>query len=118
MKNSLFKKSLVIVAMAVLGAVSDTNAQSQAGNPTNAFWDGFNLPMKEMEPGVWAIYSGDVNQDGAIDGLDMNIVELDASNFEFGYNPSDINGDGATDGLDMNILEFNATLFLFVAKPQ
>jgi hypothetical protein len=93
------------------------SAQSQAGNPTNAFWDGINLPMAQVEPGVWAIYGGDTNQDGTVDGLDMNSIEIDANAFAFGYNVSDITGDGATDGLDMNIVEINTNLFLFIAQP-
>ena len=92
-------------------------AQSQVGNPTNAFWDGFNLPMVQVEPGIWALYSGDANQDGTVDGLDMNMIENDANAFAFGYNVSDISGDGATDGLDMNFVENNSNLFLFVAQP-
>jgi hypothetical protein len=116
MKNLI--KVIVFVVFAMVANSSDCVAQSQVGNPTNAFWDSFNLPMKQVEPGVWAIYSGDINQDGTIDGLDMNYVEIDANNFAFGYNSSDLNGDGATDGLDMNILETNSNLFLFVARPQ
>jgi hypothetical protein len=118
MKMKNLTKIIVIILFAVVGYTPDCAAQSQAGNPTNAFWDGFNLPMKQVEPGVWAIYSGDINQDGTIDGLDMNFVEIDANDFAFGYNASDLNGDGATDGLDMNILETNSNLFLFVARPQ
>lgn len=93
------------------------SAQSQVGNPTNAFWDGFNLPMAQVEPGVWAIYGGDINQDGTVDGLDMNFIEIDATATAFGYNVSDITGDGATDGLDMNVVEINTNLSLFIAQP-
>ena len=82
-----------------------------------AYDDGFNLPMKQVEPGVWAVYSGDVNQDGTVDGLDMNSVENDANAFAFGYNTTDVSGDGATDGLDMNVVENNSNLFLFEVHP-
>lgn len=102
----------------VLAFAPDAKGQSQIGNPTNAFWDGTTLPMKEVEPAVYAIYSGDINQDGTIDGADANLLEIDANNFAFGYNPTDLNGDGASDGADANILEINANLFLFVARPQ
>ncbi|REK49220.1 MAG: hypothetical protein DWQ48_07995 [Bacteroidetes bacterium] len=82
-----------------------------------AFDDGFNPPMQDMGAGVYAIYGGDVNQDGAVDGLDMNDVDNDASIGSFGYNLSDVTGDGATDGLDMNIIDNNSALGIFMATP-
>jgi len=33
----------------------------------------------------FAIYNGDVNQDGTIDGTDTQIIDNDAYNFESGY---------------------------------
>jgi len=47
--------------------------------------------------GKYGIYNGDINQDGGIDILDMQIADNDATNFSFGYNSSDCNGDGGTD---------------------
>jgi len=84
---------------------------------SQAYDDGFNPPMKDVGSSVFALYGGDVNQDGTVDGLDMNDVDLDASTFAFGYNVTDVTGDGATDGLDMNIVDFNSSLFLFYAQP-
>lgn len=71
--------------------------------------------MIEVEPGTWAFYSGDINQDGAIDGLDMNYIDNNVG--FFGYSDSDINGDGATDGLDMNYIDNNSQLGIFYAQP-
>jgi len=96
---------------------SSTTAYDFSTSSTQAYDDGLNLPMKEVTPGVWAFYSGDINQDGAVDGLDMNEVETDASNLLFGYQFSDVTGDGASDGLDMNVVEFNSGLLLFEAHP-
>ncbi|REK49222.1 MAG: hypothetical protein DWQ48_08005 [Bacteroidetes bacterium] len=73
--------------------------------------------MQNMGAGVFAFYGGDVNQDGAVDGLDMNDVDNDASLGAFGYNSSDVTGDGATDGLDMNIIDNNSALGIFYARP-
>lgn len=84
---------------------------------TQAYDDGFNPPMQNMGGGVFAFYSGDINQDGEITGLDMNEVDNDASAFAFGYNATDVTGDGDTNGLDMNIVDNNAQLFLFYAQP-
>ena len=84
--------------------------------------------------GTFAIYSGDINHDGAIDILDMSVADNDATIFFFGYiddclnypSPtsacsdglgSDCNGDGASDILDMTLIENNSNLFLFYARP-
>ena len=56
---------------------------------------------------IFAMYSGDINQDGAIDGSDF--LELDPSiqNGDGGYMPGDLNGDGAVDGADFLFLDPN-----------
>ena len=71
----------------------------------------------EVEPGVWAMYNGDVNQDGTIDGQDFNDTETDVNNFAFGYFATDIFNAGPVDGQDFNQLELNSGFFLFVAHP-
>jgi len=80
-----------------------------------AFGDAINTPMKNMGNGVYAFYTGDINQDGGIDGQDMNIIDNEIG--FFGYNASDVNGDGGTDGQDMNIIDNNSQLGLFFARP-
>lgn len=76
---------------------------------------GNNLTQKALK---WCIYSGDCYKDGWIDGLDMNLVDNDASSFIHGYNVSDINGDGWTDGLDMNIVDNNSAKFIYAMTPE
>jgi len=82
-----------------------------------AYGDGVNPPMKNMGSGKYALYSGDINKDGTIDIIDLQVTENDASQFEFGYNDSDCSGDGASDAIDMQNEENNASLFLFYARP-
>ena len=55
----------------------------------------------------YAMYNGDINQDGAIDGSDF--LELDPSiqNGDGGYAVGDLNGDGAVDGSDFLVLDPN-----------
>ncbi|MEP7128381.1 MAG: endonuclease/exonuclease/phosphatase family protein, partial [Chitinophagales bacterium] len=76
-------------------------------NITQAFPDPFN-PNPQMvffpADGVWAIYSGDIDQNGSIDGGDFNAMEPDVTFPDFGYNISDITGDGIPDGQDYNLL--------------
>ncbi len=79
-----------------------------------AYEDGLNPPMKVMG-GITAFYSGDINQDGGIDGNDMN--DIDNNPGGFGYDISDINGDMGTDGNDMNYPDNNGRLGLFYARP-
>jgi len=98
--------------------VSGSNSYNFSTSLTQAYDDGFNPPMASMDLGtVFAFYGGDVNQDGTVDGLDMNDVDFYASIFAFGYDVTDVTGDGATDGLDMNIVDVNSGLFLFYARP-
>ena len=55
----------------------------------------------------WAIYSGDLNQDGAIDGSDFLVLDPSIQNGDGGYVVTDLNGDGAVDGSDFLILDPN-----------
>jgi hypothetical protein len=111
-RNSLETWSAAPITMASTGNSVDFSASATA-----AFGDGVNAPTVNMGGGVFALYSGDVNQDGTIDSQDMTIAENDASSFLFGYNASDCNGDGSSDSGDMTLIENNAGLFLFYARP-
>ena len=71
----------------------------------------------EVGNGVWAIFSGDINQDGVIDGLDYNDWENDSNNFAGGYFSTDLNGDGVVDGLDFIYWEQNSNNFVGVIAP-
>lgn len=79
---------------------------------TQAFGD--NLKLKAAR---WCIYSGDVNQDGIIDGGDLLVIDNDAYNFVSGYAQSDVNGDGIVDGSDANIAGNNSDNFVSVERP-
>ncbi len=73
--------------------------------------------MKEIETGVWAFYSGDLNHDENLDLLDISEVETDISNFQFGYFSTDLNGDGNVDLLDSPALEIDISNFIFSNHP-
>ena len=65
--------------------------------------------MVEVEPGVWAIYTGDLNQDDFIDSFDFPIFDLDASNGVAGvYVATDMNGDGFVDPFDFPVFDVNS----------
>lgn len=73
--------------------------------------------MKEVESGIWAFYSGDINLDDNIDLLDAPFLENDINAFYSGYYATDLNGDGNVDLLDLPMLEDNTTAFIFSAHP-
>ncbi len=73
--------------------------------------------MKQVEPGVWAFYNGDLNHDENIDLLDVAELENDINTFQFGYNATDLNGDGNVDLLDSPIMESNVNSFIFSNHP-
>lgn len=89
---------------------SATAAWSQSNN---AYGDN----QKQVEPGVWAIYSGDVNQDGIIDFIDQITMDNDVFSYAFGYVVTDLNGDAVVDYLDQIILDNNVSAFIGVASP-
>jgi len=96
---------------------SSTNSVDFSASLSAVYGDGVNDPMVNMGSGVYALYSGDVNQDGSIDLLDLINADVDASQFAFGYNATDCTGDGSSDLLDIIQIENNAGLFLFYARP-
>jgi hypothetical protein len=66
----------------------------------------------EVEPGVWAMYVGDINQDGFVDAFDTPELAAEIpSAFPFGYQPGDLNGDGSIDSFDVPLLAGNIVYF-------
>ncbi len=65
----------------------------------------------------YCAYSGDVNQDGTIDGTDLSSIDNDATNFVSGYVVTDLDGNEFVDGSDAAIADNNAANFVSVAKP-
>jgi len=85
------------------------------GSATQAF--GNNLAPVDFTPVRFALFSGDVNQDGAIDGSDAGIIDNDASNFVSGNSVTDLNGDYIVDGSDVSIVDNNASNFVTKIVP-
>jgi hypothetical protein len=94
-----------------------TLAASLNYNFTTSNTKAFGNNLVEVNPNSWAIYSGDINQDGTVDNLDISPLELDAENFATGYYTTDLNGDGSVDNLDVSFIEINAEGFVDVIKP-
>ena len=65
----------------------------------------------------YAIYSGDINQDGSIDGSDLSLIDNAAFEFVSGYVNQDCNGDEIVDGSDALIASNNAESFITKITP-
>lgn len=104
--------------------------QTWSANPVNlvngtpANYDFSNLASKayggnqvNVAPGVFAMFSGDINMDENIDIADLSIQEIDIVNFASGYLASDLTGEGNVDILDAPVLESNVNNFIFSVHP-
>ncbi|MBL7771232.1 MAG: hypothetical protein JNM95_00060 [Chitinophagaceae bacterium] len=92
-----------------------------AGTMTYDFTDDANKAYSSNQtlvaPGTWAMYSGDINQDGAIDGFDYLFIEPDIILGNSGYLNSDLNGDGVVDAYDFLVLDPNITEGISASTP-
>ena len=102
-------KKIVLICLGMLFA---NLLQAQTAT-NNAYADN----QVEVEPGVFAIYSGDINQDGFIDPFDYSILQSDVLSFAFGYVASDLNGDGFVDPYDYAIYQQNSLNFVSSIHP-
>jgi hypothetical protein len=97
--------------------IASTTSYDFSTSMSAAFGNGFNDPLKSISVDRYAIYGGDVNQDGTVDLFDAQITENGAANLLFGYDVSDCNGDGSTDLFDLQLIENNSSLLIYYARP-
>ncbi len=76
----------------------------------------FGSNLKQMGD-IFAIYAGDVDQDGGVGIADMGLIDNLSSVFASGYLPEDIDGDGSISVVDMGIVDNNSSNFVAVVKP-
>jgi hypothetical protein len=98
--------------------ISAQNLVDFTADSLSAFNDGVQSSLQRLAPSKFAMFSGDVNQDGTIDILDLIEAENKAAEFQFGYLQTDSNGDGTTDLFDLQYMENNGKRFLFISRPQ
>jgi hypothetical protein len=65
----------------------------------------------------FAVYSGDVNQDGIVDFSDLLLIDNDSFAFAAGYLATDLTGDMFVDFSDLTICENNSNNFISVVTP-
>jgi hypothetical protein len=68
--------------------------------------------------GVFALFGGDVNQDGLVESSDMIDVDNGVITWSTGYLPYDVNGDGIIDSGDMILIDNNAAAFVGAVIPN
>ena len=88
--------------------------------------------MKEVEPGVWAMYCGDIAdynnsgvptgglQDGFVDATDYPFFDTDASNnvqTPDAYYGTDLKGDGFVDATDYPLFDANSAANVQIQYP-
>lgn len=88
-------------------AYSFTNSQS------NAFYDN----MVDLGDGNYALFSGDVNQDGFVDSSDLDEVFNFSSVGTQGYIPSDVTGDSWVDSSDLDMVFNNSSTGVQTIAP-
>lgn len=84
---------------------------------TNNYSKVFGDNEVEVEPNIWASYSGDINQDGSIDAFDFLILDPDIFYGDSGYLNTDLNGDGSVDAFDYLIIDSNIFNGITVVSP-
>ena len=77
----------------------------------------FNQKHVDTSPNKYAIYGGDINQDGTIDASDVSSVDNDAYNSLSGYVNTDVTGDDFVDAQDVSIVDNNAFNSVSVITP-
>ena len=66
----------------------------------------------QIETGVWAFFTGDINQDEYIDGNDFTQYDTESASgglYDGTYTPTDMNGDGFVDGNDFPVFDSNSS---------
>jgi len=107
-RNSIETTTAVPVSFA--GATID-----QAFTLGNVY--GGNLGLMSGPGTYYAIYAGDVDQNGTVDSGDFTPVDNDASLYLSGYLATDVNGDGGIDTGDFTAVDNNGLNYISTAHP-
>ena len=78
---------------------------------------GGNQIQVDNSPVRFAIFGGDVNQDGVVDATDAGAIDNDAFSFITGYVNTDLTGDDVVDASDAAIADNNAFNFVTAITP-
>jgi hypothetical protein len=77
----------------------------------------FGSNMIDDGAGVSLIFTGDINQDGAVDFNDYPNLDVASSNGLLGYDPNDLNGDASVDFNDYPMIDVNSSNGIIATLP-
>ena len=77
----------------------------------------FGNKLKNVGNGNYALYSGDVDQNGAINSEDFLAIKSATRFFPSGYLTNDVNGDYLVESSDYSIVENNSIQSISLSKP-
>ena len=78
---------------------------------------GDNMIQVDTAPSEYAVYGGDVNQDGSTDLTDVTLIYNGANSFLTGYVVTDVTGDNAVDLTDVTLAYNNSAGFIAKVIP-
>ena len=106
-RNSIQTWSAAPVAFTATTSYDFTTSQTQA----------YGNNMIQMQPGKWAFYTGDINQDENVDLQDFPPLDYGIVHGLSGYYATDLNGDGNVDLQDFPLFLANNLLGIFSQHP-
>ncbi len=99
--------------------VAFTKGSTASYDFTTAASQAYGSNEVEVATGVYGIYSGDCNQDGYVDPLDLSLVDQDSFNYISGMAlATDVNGDKYVDPLDLSIVDQNSFNYVGIQRPS
>ena len=105
-------RSAGLVLMSPVVTYDFTLSESQADN------NGSNFGMTQLSNGKWAMWVGDVTQDGFVGGDDVGSVDNDnLLGIYLEYRNSDVTGDGFVGGDDVGAVDNNNLLGIYYFYP-
>ena len=77
----------------------------------------FGSNLSNVGNGKFAIFSGDINQDGSVDFNDYPALDISSNNGDLGYYATDLNGDASVDFIDYPLLDINSNNGVIAIRP-
>jgi hypothetical protein len=97
----------------LLTASGSGTSYNFSNNVSKAFADNLSL----VGTGKYAIYTGDINQDGSVDFNDYPELDISTNNGDLGYYVTDLNGDASVDFNDYPVLDVNTNIGIITITP-
>jgi hypothetical protein len=97
---------------------NNTDSASYSFAISQGYAYSYNQVKVRNSPVRYAFYSGDVNQDGTVDGSDLSMIDNAVANFLSGFVKEDLTGDDFVDATDFAFADNNAAKFVTSRFPQ